>query len=155
MEFKRVQFLKRQLAQKMAAPAREWSEQEAFAMDALTLAYMGDVCWSFYIRDALIATGIHHVQILAQMTSELVSAKWQSRLLFEIKEFLNERELAVVKRGRNTKSSVPKSATVAEYRESTAFEALLGYLYFAKADERRQFLMERALEIAAREMNKE
>jgi len=153
MEFKRVQLLKRELAQKMAAPARGFTEQEAFSMDALTLAYMGDVCWSFFIRDALIGTGIHKVQVLAKLASELVSAKWQSRLLFEIRELLSERELAVVKRGRNTKSSVPKSATVAEYRESTAFEALLGYLYFVKEDERRDFLMKKALAVAAREMN--
>ncbi len=110
---------------KQAAPI---TEQDAFSMDALTLAYMGDVVWSLFIRDTLIHTGIYQVQILSTLTSEIVSARWQSRILFEIREVLNDRELKVCKRGRNTSSTVPKSATVEEYREATAFEALLGYL---------------------------
>ena len=113
---------------KQAAPI---TEQDAFSMDALTLAYMGDVVWSLFIRDTLIHTGIYQVQILSTLTSEIVSARWQSRILFEIREVLNDRELKVCKRGRNTSSTVPKSATVEEYREATAFEALLGYLKLA------------------------
>ena len=46
---------------------------------------------------------------------------------------LTEEELAVVKRGRNTKSAVPKSASMHEYRMSTAFEALVGWLFLDKA----------------------
>ena len=76
-------------------------------MDALTLAYMGDVVWSLFIRDTLIHTGIYQVQILSTLTSEIVSARWQSRILFEIREVLNDRELKVCKRGRNTSSTVP------------------------------------------------
>ncbi len=96
---------------KQAAPL---TEQDAFSMDALTLAYMGDVVWSLFIRDTLIHTGIYQVQILSTLTSEIVSARWQSRILFEIREVLNDRELKVCKRGRNTSSTVPKSATVEE-----------------------------------------
>ncbi len=153
MEFKRVLFLKKQMSQKMGKAAVEISEQEAFSMDALTLAYMGDVCWSHFIRETLIHTGIYQVQILSTLASEMVSARWQSRILFEIKEVLSERELKVLKRGRNTSSSVPKSATVEEYRESTAFEALLGYLYLSKQEERLQFILDKSLKYLAGEMN--
>lgn len=151
MEFKRVQFLKKQMAQKMGKTAASVSEQDVFSMDALTLAYMGDVCWSFFIREKLIQTGIYNVQILNALASEMVSARWQSRILFELQEFLDERELKVCRRGRNTNSSVPKSATVEEYRESTAFESLLGYLYLSEKEERLHFLMERALKYLASE----
>ena len=58
MDFKRVVFLKKQMANKMGHMGEELSEQDVFSMDALTLAYMGDVCWSFFIREKLIATGI-------------------------------------------------------------------------------------------------
>lgn len=153
MEFKRVQFLKKQMARKMDTGGRFLTEQEVFAMDALTLAYMGDVCWSFYIREKLIGTGIHHVQILSALASEMVSARWQSRILFELRELLSERELSVCRRGRNTHSSVPKSATVEEYRESTAFESLMGYLYFSGQKERQAFLMDRAMKYLAQEIN--
>ncbi len=151
MEFKRVQFLKKQMAQKVGRGAPALTEQDVFSMDALTLAYMGDVCWSYFIREKLIETGIYNVQILSTLASEMVSARWQSRILFELRELLDDRELKVCRRGRNTHSSVPKSATVEEYREATAFESLLGYLYLAGKEERLQFLMGRALQYLARE----
>ncbi len=137
------------MAQKMGRTPQPLTEQDAFSMDALTLAYMGDVCWSFFIREQLIGTGIYNVQILSTLASEMVSAKWQSRILFEIRELLDERELKVCRRGRNTSSSVPKSATVEEYREATAFESLLGYLYLSGRKERLDFLMNRSLRYLA------
>lgn len=137
------------MAQKMGRTPQTLTEQDAFSMDALTLAYMGDVCWSFFIREQLIGTGIYNVQILSTLASEMVSAKWQSRILFEIRELLDERELKVCRRGRNTSSSVPKSATVEEYREATAFESLLGYLYLSGRKERLDFLMDRSLRYLA------
>ena len=154
MEFKRVQFLKKEMARKVGSAVPVLSEQDVFSMDALTLAYMGDVCWSFYIRERLIATGIYNVQILNALSSEMVSAKWQSRILFEIRGILNDRELKVCKRGRNSHSTVPKSATVEEYRESTAFESLLGYLYLSGAESRLDFVMGRSMKYLAEEFNK-
>lgn len=151
MEFKRVVFLKKQMAHKVGGEEKELSEQEVFAADALTLAYMGDACWSFFIREKLIGTGIYNVQILNSLSSEMVSARWQSRILYEIRELLSDRELKVCKRARNTSSTVPKSATVEEYRESTAFEGLLGYLYLSRQQERLDFLMNRSLMYLARE----
>lgn len=151
MEFKRVVFLKKQMAHKVGGEEKELSEQEVFSADALTLAYMGDVCWSFFIREKLIGTGIYNVQILNSLSSEMVSARWQSRILYEIRELLSDRELKVCKRARNTSSTVPKSATVEEYRESTAFEGLLGYLYLSRQQERLDFLMNRSLMYLARE----
>ena len=128
------------MAQKLGRGSPELGEQDIFAMDALTLAYIGDVCWSFFVRKALIDTGIYNVQ---------------SRILFEIKELLSDRELKVCKRARNTHSTVPKSATVEEYRESTAFEGLLGYLYLSRQKERLDFLMGRGLSYLAREFHDE
>lgn len=155
MEFKRVLFLKKQMAHKIGKEAPVLGEQEVFSMDALTLAYIGDACWSFFIRKALIDTGIYNVQILNSLASEIVSARWQSRILFEIRGLLNDRELKVSKRARNTSSHVPKSATVEEYRESTAFEALLGYLYLSGQQKRLDFILEKSLKYVAGEMSHE
>ena len=50
---------------------------------------------------------------------------------------LNEKEVEVVKKGRNTKSrSVPKNTDVLTYTHSTAFEALIGYLYLTNQMQR-------------------
>ena len=95
------------------------------------------------------------MQILNSLASEIVSARWQSRILFEIRELLNERELKVAKRARNTSTHVPKSATVEDYRESTAFEALLGYLYLSGQKQRLDFIHEKSLRYVAGEMSHE
>ena len=104
------------------------TEQEVYSMDALTLAYIGDASWSLFVRKKLIDTGIHHVQILNSLASEMVSAKWQCQILYTLRDQLTERELKVCKRARNAHVHVPKSATVEEYREATAFDGLLGYI---------------------------
>ena len=45
--------------------------------------------------------------------------------------------MEIVKRGRNAENHhLPKNATVHEYMYSTGFEALIGYLYLTKQDER-------------------
>lgn len=129
------------------------AEEDVFSLDALTLAYMGDVCWSFFVRKKLIYTGICHVQILHTLAAEAVSAKMQSRIMYDIRDLLSDRELKVCKRARNAHSNVPKSATVEEYREATAFEGLLGYLYLSHNEKRLDFLMERSLSIVAEEFD--
>ncbi len=155
MEFKRVLFLKKQMLQKVGKNVPTLSEQDVFSMDALTLAYLGDAQWSSFIRKILVDTGIYHVQILHTLASEMVSARWQSKILYEISEVLSERELKVCKRARNAHSQVPKSATVEEYKEATGFEALLGYLYLSGQEERLNFILKKSLQFMAGEMSGE
>ena len=50
--------------------------------------------------------------------------------LYDVEPLFTEDELAVFKRGRNaSKASVAKHASPEEYRASTGFECLLGWLY--------------------------
>ena len=54
-----------------------------------------------------------------------------------ILDVLTEEETNVFHRGRNMgHSNTPKSATVAEYRSATGMEALFGWLWLAKRQER-------------------
>jgi ribonuclease-3 family protein len=58
---------------------------------------------------------------------------------------LTEEEEAVFRRGRNIgHTNTPKSATVSEYRAATGIEALFGYLWLAKAQERMRELFRAA-----------
>ena len=131
------------------------TEQEVYSMDALTLAYIGDASWSLFVRKKLIDTGIHHVQILNSLASEMVSAKWQCQILYTLCDQLTDRELKVCKRARNAHVHVPKSATVEEYREATAFEGLLGYLRLSGQEERLHTIMLKSLTFLAEEFNSE
>lgn len=97
-----------------------------------TLAYMGDVVWSLYIREYLINIGETKAYILQKKTIKYVSAKGQSKVMYELinKELLNDDEYNIYKRGRNAKvNNVPRNSDLKTYQQATGFESLIGYLY--------------------------
>lgn len=123
------------------------NETTAKQMKSLTLAYMGDAVYEKYIREYLIATGQVKPQVLHELAVSFVSAKAQAKVLTKwIQDGqLTDEELKVVRRGRNTKVNVPKNSDYHTYSYSTAFEALIGYLYFSKQEERLEQLLEDAV----------
>ncbi|GAE93777.1 ribonuclease III family protein [Gracilibacillus boraciitolerans JCM 21714] len=118
-------------------------------MKSLALAYIGDVIYEKYIREYVINEGKVKVQQLHQHTVTFVKATAQASVIHHWidTKILTEEELAVVRRGRNAKSSVPKNTSVQAYRYSTAFEALIGFLYLDNQNERLELLIKRAIEI--------
>ena len=72
---------------------------------------------------------------------------YQAKALEQLADTLTEEELVIVKRGRNTKSTVPKSASMHEYRMSTAFEALVGWLFLRGEDERLEEFLDKSFTI--------
>lgn len=111
----------------------------------IALAYIGDAIFEVYIRQYVLSRPNHRPDHLHKLTTRFVTAKAQARILAAWLPQLTEEELAVVKRGRNAKSGhTPKSADVIEYRQSTALECLVGYLYYTGQAERLEALMSRA-----------
>jgi ribonuclease III family protein len=111
-------------------------------LPALILAYVGDAVFSLHVRMAMLSVESNKVQILHTLLARMASASLQARALFELElQGLTELELAVIRRGRNAKGRVPRNASVAEYRSSTALEALLGYLYLSGEQERLQLIL--------------
>ena len=97
-----------------------------------TLALLGDAVFSLYIREKLINNKVNDTNILQKKLVEYVSAKAQSKILNNLIEenILTEKEIDIVKRGRNNKkSNHPKNTDIITYKLSTGFEALLGDLY--------------------------
>ena len=106
------------------------SEAEAKNLSPVTLAFVGDAVYSLYVRENFVLAADCPPNVLQKLTSEKVSAHGQNITLKEILPLFTEDEIAVFKRGRNAKKSTrSKSASVAEYNNSTGFEAVLGYLY--------------------------
>ncbi len=94
------------------------------------LAYIGDAVLELYMRESLVKNGVSKLSELHKLTTDMVSAKGQSRAYERLLNVLSEEELAAMKRGRNTDSgAVPKNATVQEYRAATGVECLIGWLY--------------------------
>lgn len=65
-----------------------------------------------------------------------VRASEQSKAVQNMLPYLTEAELDIYKRGRNAKSRVPKSSSVADYRRATGMECLFGYLYLSEKNDR-------------------
>ena len=114
--------------------------------DSLMLAYIGDGVYTLFIRNRVVETGITKTQILHDVVTSFINAKAQAKVLLALEPSLTEDELLVAKRARNSNVHVPKSASVQEYRMSTAFEALLGYTYRKGDEERLQTLMQFAFD---------
>lgn len=108
-------------------------------LNALALAYMGDAVLELYIRKHLLKKGEVKPHLLQRHSTEYVSAKAQASVLRKLmaEGFFTDEEEAVLRRGRNAKSgTIPKNTDVHTYRHSTAFEAMVGYHYLLKHDER-------------------
>lgn len=114
---------------------------------ALGLAYIGDGVYDLIIRTIVIELGNGKVKNFHRLTSGVVKAESQAKLVKEILELLSEDELAVYRHGRNAKSATSaKNASIADYRVATGFEALLGYLYLKHEMDRALSLVKTGLE---------
>jgi len=106
-------------------------------LSPLVVAYIGDAVFELAMRTRLATERPRKIGEIHQDVVNLVKAQAQAGMLREIERCLTEEELSVVRRGRNAKShSVPRGTVTADYRMSTGFEALFGYLYL-KGDEAR------------------
>ncbi|MGP4062965.1 Mini-ribonuclease 3 [Halobacillus sp. H74] len=117
-------------------------------MKSLALAYMGDSVYELYVRDHLLKSGEVKPQHLHQAAVQFVSAVSQAKVVqvWQEEKLLTEEEEGVLRRGRNAKSgSVPKNTNVQTYRYSTAFEAVLGFLYLSGQTERLETLINHAI----------
>lgn len=123
--------------------------KDAKQLNGLALAYMGDAVLEIYVRHHLLKKGMTKPNYLHKQSSRYVSAKSQANMLFALEEqgFFTEEEKAVLRRGRNAKSgTVPKNTDVQTYRYSTAFEAVIGYLFLENKEARLDELIKKALE---------
>ncbi|MFC4098311.1 Mini-ribonuclease 3 [Paenibacillus xanthanilyticus] len=116
-------------------------------LNPVVLAYMGDAVFEMMVRQFLIAQANHKPNHLHKQATRYVSAKAQRQLLERWAPLLTEEEADIVRRGRNTKSGTPpKNADPADYRQATALECLVGYLYYGRQVERLRELMTVAFE---------
>lgn len=123
---------------------RKRSIEEVNQLSPLTWAYVGDAVYELYIRTYLTNTTRLKPHELHVKSIKYVKAKSQAEILQQLEEILTEEEKEIVRRGRNTQTHhTAKNATVQDYMYATAFEALIGYLYLTKQDERLSEILEK------------
>ena len=123
------------------------------ALGSLALAYMGDAVYEVYIRHHLLSLGQVKPNKLHKEATKYVSAKSQSAVVHYLlsEQLLTEEEEAIIRRGRNAKSgTVPKNTDVQTYRYSTAFEALIGFLYGSNNQKRMEEIINLAIQFKER-----
>lgn len=115
--------------------------------DGAALAYLGDCVFELWVREKLLKSGLTNTGALNEESHKYVTAKSQSAAFRRIESLLSEEEMAYFKRGRNsTHLSGARSASGAEYRTATGFEALCAALHLEGKDERLKELLEKAFE---------
>lgn len=125
----------------------ENNEIDGRQLNGLTLAYMGDAVFEKFIRHQLVMTGKTKPNHLHREATKYVSAKAQAVILHRLSDnnFFSSEEWDVIRRGRNAKSgTIPKNTDVQTYRYSTAFEALIGFLYLQGNKKRLDEVLENA-----------
>ena len=116
---------------------RYLTEREVNQYSPLALAFLGDSVYDTLVRDFLLLMANMPVAKLHSAKIKLVCAEFQSSVYDVTAENLDEKELAVLKRGRNaTGNTVPKHAEAVDYRRATAIESLFGYLFLLGRNDR-------------------
>lgn len=111
--------------------------EEVNQMSPLTWAYVGDCVYELYIRTKLVDTTKLKPHELHIKSVKYVKAQAQAETLKKLETILTEEEKEIVRRGRNTQTHhIAKNASMQDYMYATAFEALIGYLYLTKQDDR-------------------
>lgn len=124
----------------------EGASRDAQQMSPLTLAYIGDTVYDLYVRTLLLHQSDATVHKLHMEASRQVRASAQAEVSERLLPMLTEQEASVYRRGRNAHiGTIPRSASIGQYRAATGLEALFGYLYLKGDDARLRELMGCAL----------
>lgn len=106
-------------------------------MSTPALAYLGDCVLELCVREYLVESGLSTSRNLNREALNYVRASAQAEAMKKLFPLLSEEEEAFFKRGRNIgHTSVPKNATVSDYRTATGMEVLFGYLHVSGQKER-------------------
>ena len=121
-------------------------EADINQLSPLTWAYVRDCVYELYIRTKLVNETHLKPHELHIKAIKYVKAGAQAEMLHKIHDYLTEEEKDIVRRGRNAENHhLPKNSNIQEYMYSTAFEALIGYLYLCKKEERVKEIIEIAI----------
>lgn len=108
------------------------NETDTRQYSPIVLAYIGDSVLELIVRT--VVTNKYHTKVskINHICSDLVKATAQAKMIRYLldNDCLSLEEKSVYKRGRNANSlTKAKNAGISEYKMSTGFEALLGFLY--------------------------
>ena len=117
-----------------------YPEGDPARLSPLVLAYVGDAVFELFVRSRLAAEGAK-VSLMHRKAIHMVSAMAMAEYYKKLEPRLTPAEADILHRGRNVKTRQIKSAGVIQYHMSTGFEALVGYLFLSRQEERLEQLL--------------
>ncbi len=125
----------------------KFTTEGAKQLNPLVLALVGDAVYEVFIRTYLVEKNremnAHKIHVKAV---EHVKAHAQSEYMKFIIEDLDDEELSIFKRARNSKSgTTPKNGDLIEYKWATGFEALVGFLFLSEKNDRLNYIFEKII----------
>ncbi len=103
----------------------------------LALAYIGDSIYDLMVKEHFVKQSNMQPEKYHKLVTSIVSANAQSAFIDSFLEQLNETELGIYRRGRNSSPHTKaKNASLENYLKATGFEAVLGFLYLSEQKER-------------------
>ena len=105
--------------------------------NSLVFAFVGDAVFSLFVRTFLADISTAKAGVLHIEASKFVRASYQKKLIEMLDDVLTENEKSIALTSRNAKTNnVAKNSNLEEYKKSTSFEAVLGYLYLTGQNNR-------------------
>lgn len=92
------------------------------------LAYLGDAVFEIYIRTQYLLPP-SRIRDYHQQVVTCVRAETQAMFMVALLPHLSDAEKQISKQGRNAATGQPKRLLPEVYRQATALETLVGYLY--------------------------
>ena len=116
---------------------------DIFQMNAQKLAFLGDAVYELFVREKIVKENNLNIGELHKLKISKVCCEAQSEMIKKIENSLTEKELSIYKRGRNVKTGkVPKHVSPAQYHRATGLEALFGYLYLERRNDRMKEILD-------------
>lgn len=121
-------------------------EKDANQLNPLSLAFLGDAVFTLFVREYTLACHDGKSGALHKMTSALVCAEAQAKMLDGIADELSETEREIARRARNCHNNTKaKNASLSVYKKATALEGVLGYLWISDKHDRATELMKKCV----------
>ena len=107
-------------------------------MNLRNYAYIGDAVWELFVREKTVKM-TDNARNLHKITTDKVKASFQAELLHKMEPDFTEEEQEIARRARNLPIPVGRRSNQTEYRQATAFEAIIGWWYYYDKEKLEKF----------------
>lgn len=109
-----------------------------------SLSFIGDAIYTLKVREYFITNKYQSNKSLQKLCNGYNCARGQTKVFNKLlnKQFFNNQELEIFKRGRNHINHIPKNGDRISYETASGLEAICGFLYLTDKKRLNDFFKE-------------